>query len=150
MRVERGTTLVEAVVAVGLLAGAVVAMAGLASLAVRTSTLAREQSFAAILALQKMEALARGAASAPASPPGAWAVETAAFVEHLDARGRPVAAGARGVFARRWSVVPLPADPGLVSIQVAVAPCRPAEGEPGCGRSPALARLATIRSRTAW
>jgi len=150
MRVERGTTLVEAVVAVGLLAGAVVAMAGLASLAVRTSALAREHSYAAILALQKMEALARGAAAAPASPAGAWAADTAGFVEYLDARGRPVAAGARGAFVRRWSVVPLPADPGLVSIQVAVAPCRPSPGASRCGRAPALARLATIRSRTAW
>jgi type II secretory pathway pseudopilin PulG len=146
---DRGTTLVEAVVAIGILAGAVVALAGLASVATRASTLARERSMAAILALQKIEAVSQDVGSTPASPVNAWAVDTPGYVEYLDAHGDLITGGGR-VYVRRWSISPLPSDANLLAIQVAVAPCRTVGGADGCGDSGARVRLATVRSRAAW
>jgi type II secretory pathway pseudopilin PulG len=147
---DRGTTLVEAVVAIGILAGAVVALAGLAALAVGTAARARERSTAAIVAFQKMEAICRDVAASPISPADAWAVDTAGFVEHLDASGENVAPGSGGVFVRRWSVTPLPSDGNLLAIQVDVAPCRSPPGSSRCGDTTAHAHLASVRSRLAW
>ena len=84
---DRGTTLVEALIAIGILAGAVVALAGLSSVAVRSSALARERSVAALLALQKLETECLGAATSPPSPANAWAVDTPGYVEYLDRYG---------------------------------------------------------------
>jgi type II secretory pathway pseudopilin PulG len=150
IRTARGTTLVEAIVAIGILAGAVVAMAGLSSLAIRHAALARERSMATILATQKMEALCRDAASAPESPANAWSVDTPGFVEYLDAYGVPVAGPGGNVYVRRWSVTPLPSDPSLLAIQVGVSPCRTPPGAARCGDVMARARLAGVRSRIAW
>jgi Tfp pilus assembly protein PilV len=149
VRSERGTTLVEAIVAIGLLAGAVVSMAGLASVAIRTSTIARERSMATLLAVQKMEVLCRDASALAPSAANAWSVDTPGQVEYLDQYGRPLA-GARGVYVRRWAVAPLPADANLVAIQVDVAMCRARSGASGCGDPVSQARLASVRSRLAW
>jgi len=145
---ERGTTLLEAIVAIGILAGAVVGLAGLSSVATRNSAVSRERSMAAALALQKLEALSRDAASVPASPANAWAADTPGHLELLDAHGNVVAG--RGAYVRRWSVAPLPSDTNLVAIQVDVAPCRLLAGAGRCGDAKSHARLATLRSRVAW
>jgi hypothetical protein len=150
IRTERGTTLVEAVIAIGILTGGVVAMAGLSSLAVRSAALARERSISTILAAEKMEALCRNAAAVPLSPADAWSVDTPGFVEYLDAYGSPVAGPGEHVYVRRWSTAPLPADPTLLAIQVDVAPCRMPSGAARCGDAMAHARLASVRSRAAW
>jgi hypothetical protein len=110
--------------------------------------MARERSVAAVLALQKMEALCRDASSLPASSANAWAADTAGFREYLDAHGNVVAG--RAVYVRRWSVAPLPSDANLLAIQVDVAPCRTRPGAAGCGDARSHARLASVRSRTAW
>jgi hypothetical protein len=150
MSADRGTTLVEAIVAIGILAGAVVALAGLASIATRTSTLARERSVAAILAVQKIEAVCQNVAAATESPANAWAVDTADHVEYLDPHGN-LAGGGEGIaYIRRWSVAPLPSDANLLAVQVAVAPCRTLPDAVPCGDSAARVRLASIRSRAAW
>jgi type II secretory pathway pseudopilin PulG len=150
MRTDHGTTLVEAVVAIAILAGAVVALAGLSSVATRNSALARERSVATILAFQKMEALCRDVSSAPASPANAWAVDTPGYLEYLDAHGNVVGGRGGGVYVRRWSVTPLPSDANLLAIQVDAAPCRRPPGAAQCGDAVSHARLATVRSRSAW
>jgi len=150
LRAERGATLVEAIVAIGILAGAVVALAGLSSLAVRNAAIARERSMTTILALQKMEALCRDVSSIPASPANAWAVDTAGYLEYLDAHGNVMGGSRGGAYVRRWSATPLPADTNLVAIQVDVAPCRTPPGASRCGDVMSHARLASIRSRVAW
>jgi hypothetical protein len=147
---EQGTALVEAIIAIGILAGAVVAMAGLSSLAIRNAAIARERSISTILAMQKLEALCRDAASTPASPANAWSADTPGFLEYLDAYGNPVAGRGGTVYVRRWSVAPLPADPALLAIQVGVSPCRTPPGAAQCGDVMARARLAGVRSRVAW
>jgi type II secretory pathway pseudopilin PulG len=149
IRTERGATLVEAIVAVGIMAGAIVALAGLASVATRNSASARERSVSTVLAVQKIEALCRDVSSMPASPANAWAADTPGYVEFLDAYGN-VVSGRGGVYVRRWSVAPLPSDADLVAIQVDVAPCRTLPGATRCGDVASHARLASIRSRTAW
>lgn len=150
MRTERGTTLVEAMIAIGILAGAVVALAGLSSLAVRTAALARERSVATLLALQKMESVCRDVLSAPVSPADAWAVDTPGYLEFLDSRGNLMAGHSGGTYVRRWSVTPLPSDANLLAIQVDVSPCRTLPGASQCGDAGARVRLASIRSRVAW
>jgi type II secretory pathway pseudopilin PulG len=150
MRTERGTTLVEAIVAIGILAGAVVALAALSSIATRNAALARDRSMATILALQKMEDVCRDVSTAPASPANAWAVDTSGYVEYLDAYGRPVNGRAGGAYVRRWSVAPLPSDTNLLAIQVDVAPCRTLPGAARCGDPASHSRLASVRSRVAW
>lgn len=149
LRFEHGTTLIEAIIAIGLLAGAVVTMAGLASVAIRTSAIARERSMATLLALQKVESLCRDAAALAPSAANAWSVDTPGHVEYLDEHGRPLA-GRAGVYVRRWAVAPLPADANLLAIDVDVTVCRPRPGSTQCGDAVSHARLASVRSRLAW
>jgi hypothetical protein len=148
-RSECGTTLVEAVVAIGLLAGAVVLLAGLSHVAVRSATLARERSLACIWAIQKMEDLCRDVRSLSTSPSDAPDSDSPGFVEYLDARGH-VTAGDGAMFVRRWSVTAMTPAADLLAIQVDAAVCR---GEPGSGRCADVAthvRFAGVRSRLAW
>jgi hypothetical protein len=148
-RAQEGTTLVEAIIAVGLLAGAVVGLAALSSVAVRQVALANERTMAMVLARQKLEALCREAPALGPSAENAWSVDSPGHVEYLDAHGRPIGAR-RGVYVRRWAVAPLAADANLLAIQVAVAVCRPRPGAAGCGDAVSQARLAGARSRLAW
>ena len=150
MRTERGTTLVEAIIAVGILAGAVVALAGLSALAVRTSALARERSVATLLALQKIESVCRDVAAVPVSPANAWAVDTPGHMEYLDSQGNLLVGRSGGTYVRRWSVTPLPSDANLLAVQVDVSPCRTLPRAGRCGDAGASVRLASIRSRVAW
>ena len=149
MREASGTTLAEAVIAIGLLAGAVVSMAGLSSLAIRNASIARERSMATLLARQKMEALCRDPAALAPTAANAWSVDTPGHVEYLDEYGRPLG-GHAGVYVRRWAVAPLPADANLLAIDVDVAVCRTRPGSSGCGDAVSHARLAGVRSRLAW
>jgi len=146
---ERGSTLVEAVVAIGLLAGAMTVLAGLSHLAVRSTTMARERSVAAILAVQKLEALGRDVRALATSPGNALEADAAGFIEYVDARGR-VTAGDAAAFVRRWSVIALAPDAALLAIQVDAAACRAAPGARRCGDVGTRVRLASVRSRLAW
>ena len=148
-RAQDGTTLVEAIIAIGLLAGAVVGLAALSSVAIRQVAHANERTMAMLLARQKLEALSREAPGLEPSAADAWSVDSPGHVEYLDAHGRPIGAR-RGVYVRRWAVAPLPADANLLAIQVDVAVCRPRPGTAGCGDAVAHARLAGVRSRLAW
>ena len=56
-----GSTLIEAVVAIAILTTAVVSLAGLVSVAVRTIVLTRERTMSAVLASQKLEELSLAA-----------------------------------------------------------------------------------------
>ena len=144
-----GTTLVEAVVAIGILTGAVTSLAGLSHMAIRSAMLARERSMAAIYSLQKMEALCRDVRSLATSPGDSLANDTPGFIEYLDPRGTVTASGSQA-FVRRWSVTPVAFDANLLAIQVEVAPCRRLSAAARCGDAAARVRLASVRSRLAW
>ena len=144
-----GTTLVEAIVAIAVLAEAVVALAGLSHMAVRVAMLARERSIAAIYSLQKMEALARDVRTLATSAGDSLESDVPGFIEYLDRNGA-ITSGEGRAFVRRWSIRPLPADAGLLAIQVDVAPCRRTPAADLCGDVASHVRLATVRSRLAW
>ncbi len=153
---ERGTTLIEALVAAGLL---ITLLAGVAQLFTGSRLLARRAalvSAAAIVAgdrLERFRALAwtwdpSGTpveeAGLALSPPGALEADTPGFADRVDVSGRASdhpAAGAP-VFARRWSVVSAGDDePEARTIEVCVFTLPAAAG------APPLACLATIRTR---
>lgn len=140
--------------AIAILATAVVALAGLVSVAVRTITSTRERTMAAILAAQKLEELSLAARTLSPSSPDAVGRNEPGFIEYLNAAGEVVGTGAaaRGVvYVRRWAVSPLAADPRLYVIHVAVSQCRRVAARSGeCGDAAGTVRLATVRSRVAW
>jgi hypothetical protein len=136
-----GAALLEAMVALGLLAGAIASLAGLYGVAARSNSEARRATRMSIAAAQKMEQL-RGLSWAVAednedatdlstdlstlqesaggpglrpSPPGTLTSDVAGYVDYLDEHGLWVGAGsgppAGAVFTRRWSVDPLAESP---------------------------------------
>jgi Tfp pilus assembly protein PilV len=107
-----GFSLLETVIATALLATAVVGLAELFAITTRGTLRSRDTTSATVRASQKLEELI--AIDDPA--PGADAVD--------------------GGYVRRWSVRPLPGDPGMLVLQVVVTRQRLAE-----------ARLITIRPR---
>ncbi|MCX6537350.1 MAG: hypothetical protein NT151_00240 [Acidobacteria bacterium] len=151
---DTGSTLIEAVVAIAILTTAVVSLAGLASVAVRTITSTRERTIAAILAAQKLEELSLAPRALSQSSPDAVSHDEPGFVEYLDAAGVVVGTGAeaRGaVYVRRWAISPLAADTSLNLIHVAVSPCRRVAARAGeCGDAAGTVRLATVRSGETW
>ena len=152
---RRGTSLVEAVTGIAILAVAVVSLAGLAAVAMRSAALARDRTAAAILAAQKLEQLRLAPIELAESSADAVTRDVAGFVEYLDASGAPVAPSppAGGlVFVRRWAVSAWSGDGDLQVLGVVVTPCRGAAVPPGqpCGDPRASVALATLRPRTAW
>lgn len=137
----RGTTLLEVVIALALLSGALVALAGLIVLATNANRQSRVASQGVILATQKMEQLmglawgyepsgedrvdlvtdvsvwpeSVGGRGLEESPEGSLASNVPGFVDYLDENGRWVGTGAsptaESVYVRRWSIRPLPDSP---------------------------------------
>jgi prepilin-type N-terminal cleavage/methylation domain-containing protein len=174
---SKGFTLLEVVVAMGLLC--VAALGGIQLVAVATQMIgnARVQSVASALASARMEQLralrfefdAGGlrvadvttdlARDPPAgggrglSPSGAAALEgnVSGFVDFLDGNGTWLGPGASpptgAVFLRRWSIDPLGASADLLVLQVLVRPL--SSGSPaGAARTAGEVRLVTLRART--
>ena len=117
---DHGFSLVEVLVAVGLMTTAVAMLARLFVLSVETNLTSRHRTYAAVLAQQKLEELRAEAFEASS---GYTAV---GGVEYLDRSGQVVDVGTdssgRGVYMRRWTIDPLPADPiNAVVIQVEAA-----------------------------
>jgi hypothetical protein len=106
----KGFSLFEVLMAIGLIAGALSALAQLLAISIRANVGAEAATTAVILAAQKMEQL-RGEANAVVLG-GSLQADTEGFVDVLDAGGRAVAgAGDAGVsFVRRWAVEPAPFD----------------------------------------
>lgn len=151
---SHGTGLIEALIATTVMATALVTMAGLASLALRTVVNGRNRSLAAIHAQAKLELLLASRTSVPATPGDALDRDVAGCNEYLDAEGRAagVDAGHAGtVFVRRWLVAPVPNRPGLQVIIVAVGRCAAGPGGSLACVSPATSvRAAGVRSEAAW
>jgi hypothetical protein len=142
-----GTSLIEAIIAIGILTGAVLVLASLTSLAVRADARARERTLAAFLAAQKLESLAVAPASLALSPGGTLLEDAPGFYDMLDATGRLTNEAGGAVFVRRWSVTALDGDADLLVLSAEVAPCRPRASQAACGDPDARVRLTTVRSR---
>ena len=128
----RGFTLIETLFATGIL---VTALAGVAQLFILGTHLTRQAnaSGASLIAAQdKLEALgglafgydANGGAttdrSLEASPASSLDEDTDAFVDWLNTSGEASGSPVDAVFARRWRVSSIGADPDSIAIEVCV------------------------------
>jgi hypothetical protein len=162
---ERGSTLVEALVATLVFTTGLLAMAELIAIATSSNTRARHSTLAGILATRKLEELRSltwefDLGGAPANDPALrsspWALQrnTPGFVDHVDQSGvtvgQDVEAPPGAAYTRRWSIEPVTASPeDALLIQVLVTRVRsPGLADRGAvGRLPGDARLVTIKVR---
>ena len=131
MRIEqRGFTLIETIISIGLLTGALVVLAHLAAISVEANATARHRTLATLLAEQKLEQMR-------AEP---VLNDVADAFEHLRAGGEPACEGqvtcAESVYVRRWSIGPVGPSPQAALLRVAVRHIRYGE-----------VRLVTVRAR---
>ena len=138
---ETGSTLIEVLVATTILMTGVMMMAQLLTVSTLANTASRTDTFATVLAEQKLEQLralaygfdmnglpvsdvetdtsvapeSQGGTGLQPSPNSALQENTPGFVDHVDGRGVLVGNGAQApagaVYTRRWSVEPLPTNP---------------------------------------
>src|SRR4051812_42476103 len=114
-----GFSLLEVLVATSLVAVGVAALAQLVAVAVYANHQAKQSTFAAILAQQKMEALFPEAASGvlSQSPAGTLGRNVDGYHDRVDAGGR--------TYLRRWSIDAVPDSPSRALIlQVLVTDLR--------------------------
>lgn len=147
IRGDAGFSLIEAMLAAGMVASLAAGVAQVFALSARGSHIARVQTLAAVLAAQKMEQLrsltwAHAPGGEPLSdtstdltsdpptgagvglqpaPAGALDGDVPFYVDYVSAAGVSVAARDSAAYVRRWSVAPLASDPGnLLLLQVRV------------------------------
>jgi type II secretory pathway pseudopilin PulG len=117
---ERGFSLIETIIAAGLLAVALVTLAQFVGAGVQSGRAARARATTTVMAEQKMEQLRAMSWAAIAATPGG-------VVDYLDASGGeqcPDASEPCGgaVYARRWSARLASFSTGVLIIQVDVGP----------------------------
>ena len=110
---SRGFSLVEAIVAIGILTGGLVSLAHVVSVGIEIAAAARYRTAATILAQQQLELLRAEAEL----------VDGAAGVEHRDEMGADVCETdvpcGLAFLTARWSIAPVASHPELVMIRVA-------------------------------
>lgn len=141
MSTRSAFALAEVMVALAILMGAIVTLAGLVAIATDGNRTSRSGSLATVLAAQKMEQLlglawgygeegrartdiatdhsrwpeAEGGLGLSPSPGGTLTASVAGFADYLDEDGGWVGGGAapppRTAFVRRWSILPLADSP---------------------------------------
>jgi hypothetical protein len=143
---------VETFVAAVLLAGGLVSVAPLFGFAVQTDLRARDASYEAVLAEDKLQQL-HGVPYTELTPlpEDAWMRSVTGAEEFLDEMGAVVGSAVPGpaaVYVRRWTVRPVPghADAGRV-LQVAVGRLRRAGAGTADLRSDQMTRLVALRVR---
>ena len=152
---ERGTTIVEALVAASLLITLVGGVAHLILQSHRFVVRAEQMTVATIAASARLERLravpweydlAGAEREAPAlemSPPGALERNVDGFHESLDSAGGPLVGPPPGgaAYLRRWAIVPIGDGAAARAIEVCVF------AWPASGGAPPLACLASVRTR---
>jgi prepilin-type N-terminal cleavage/methylation domain-containing protein len=165
---ERGFTLLEVLVATTIVSVALASLAQLFVLSAQANSNAKATTAAALLGLQKMEQLrsltwsvdARGSPLTDpmlaASSSDALRVNTAGFFDFVDSVGRSLGEATApppgAMYLRRWSIEPLPADPGNVLVlQVLVTQRfhRSIDTAASARRQPDEARFVCVRTRKA-
>ena len=144
---QGGFSLIEVMVAVGLLAALGAGVAQVFALAERGSRIARVQTLAAVFAAQKMEQLrsltfahapggsllsdastdlaadppAAGGRGLQRAPEGSLEVDVPFYVDYLGPGGARASSRDGAAFIRRWPILPFDADPdNLLVLQVRV------------------------------
>jgi hypothetical protein len=149
IRDEEGFSLLETLIACGLMVTALVSLAQLFSLSVRSNASSRDTSLAVTLATQKLEVLrvapwAFDATGVARGSPGTDGLSSG--VDYVDRAGRVVSRGS-AAFVREWWVDALTAAPDrTISVEVAVAPAggRAVRRD---ARLPGEVRLLSLRTR---
>ena len=114
LRSERGFSLVEVLIASGILIVALLSLAQLFSLATAANAAARRATFSTVFAAEKLEELHTLTWESVRRQAGE-------SVDYLDGSGRRVEGAAAATYGRRWLIEPLPADPNnSLVIQVIV------------------------------
>ena len=124
---ERGFSLLEALVAVSVVAVALTTLTQLVAISIHAGARARRSSIASVLAQEKIEALWSHGPGLVPQPAISLDVNTPGLCDFLDEHGRSLGTGstppAGAVYVRRWSITPVSADPAAsFLLQVAVAP----------------------------
>jgi hypothetical protein len=125
---NQGFSLVEVMIAAGLVVCLAAGSARLFAVTTRATAAAGTRTATALLAAQKIAEIQSSLASSNGVEPAAGgSLDTSAspFVDYTDASGSPVTGGGTppraAVFVRRWSVQPLPSNPArLLVLQVVV------------------------------
>jgi Tfp pilus assembly protein PilV len=125
---ESGFSLVEVLVATGVLVAGIASVVQLFLIATQATVDARDATYAAVLAAQKIEELR----AAPFPGPGY-------ATEYLNGRGAQVLDRGDSLYERRWTVAPLPAQPAD-TVVLTVRVWRRA-------RASRAVRLTTVRTR---
>jgi len=129
---DHGFTLIETIIAIGVLAGAIVSLAQLVAICTGTNAAAQHRTKSAWLAQQKIEQL-RAEPVLDAIP---------ATVEYLDPDGTVVCRGVlacpRAVYLREWSVKPSATAAAAVFVHVSTRRARDGSGD---------VHLVTVRPR---
>jgi hypothetical protein len=155
IRSGHGFSIVEAAAAIAIMTGGIVALAQLLAIATTNNRLARNTSVTTLLAEQKMEELRAASWDTVSPSPGdSLDADRAGFVDYVDEHGAVLTSGGSPpsgtVYVRRWSIAPLPVDPGRTCVlQVLVTPSLVRRGGALAARMPGDARLVTLRTRRA-
>jgi prepilin-type N-terminal cleavage/methylation domain-containing protein len=154
MRADRGFSLLEVLVAMGVITTVLTGVAPLFAMSIRTNIRARDASYASMFAAQKIEQL-RAGGDPVRSPDGTLANDTPGFVEYLDADGMVLAGDVVGppprtAYIRRWSVEPAALDPlHTLVIHVVVTRLRSSWRPEVSARGPDEARIVALKARRA-
>lgn len=144
-----GFSLLEVLVAVTLLGGALAALGQLFAIATRANASARAATVSVVLATEKIEQLRQNVSLV--SPGGSLQANLANFSDYLDGSGRPLGPGpsspAGSAFLRRWSVEALTSDPTgsrLLRVRVMRLTGLPRSERAWPGTEPDESRLFTV------
>ena len=153
VRLDGGFSLVEVMIATTLLATSLAALAELFAISVSNNTVARNGTFTAVLAAQKMEQL-RGSADLAPSTVNTLQANTDGYVDYLDPNGNPLEGGTvipnNTAYIRRWYIEPLPTSLNNTLVLQVLVTRRRARGPAEAGsvvRAPEEARLITLKTR---
>ena len=123
---QRGFTVIEALIAATLLIAAVVSVAQLLATGAQGTLASRASTTGVMLAEQKMEELRAASWTSVAA--------AAAGTDYLDRDANPTcgataASCGDAAYVRRWSATPAPFTPSILIIEVQVLPMGPAHGQ---------------------
>lgn len=167
-RLDGGFSLVEVIIATALLTMSLAALAELFAVSVKNNAVARNGTFTAVLAAQKMEQLRSLAwgfdvlglpisdiGLAP-SPTNTLQANADGYVDYLDPNGNMLGGGTvipgNTAYIRRWYIEPLAANPNNTLVLQVLVTRRRDRGAAEAGsvvRAPEEARLITMRTRKA-
>jgi len=150
---SRGFSLVEVLVATGIVVTAFGVLGSLASIALKTTIVARDRTVAAVLAQSAFDRLASSRLLPAPTPVDSLEEDVPGWVEYADGQGRivsrdPSAAGT--VFVCRWRVAGWRGHPDVRVIAVAAGRCRPHVATRQCHLGTDAVVVTGLRSEVVW